>query len=122
MVVDDEPIVLQGLIELLRNWGCFVEGGQTGAEVLRALNQNEPLPDLLITDLRLANCETGLDTARLLHQNLSAEMPVLILTGDPITELSLDSSTAPLKLIHKPIVPSVLREVLEDLLPARQFV
>lgn len=122
VVVDDEPIVLQGLIELLRNWGCFVEGGKSGAEVLHALNQNERLPDLLITDLRLANGETGLDTARLLHQSLWTQMPVLILTGDPIAEVSLDDTRVPLKLMHKPIISSALREVLEDLLPARRFV
>ncbi len=122
VVVDDEPSVLQGLLELLKNWGCLVEGGRSGAELMRAVNQNERLPDLLITDLRLANGETGLDMARLLHQSMSAQMPVLILTGDPIATVALDDPRVPMKLIHKPIVTSALREVLEDLLPVRRYV
>ncbi len=122
VVVDDEPSVLQGLVELLRNWGCLVEGGGSGAEVMRALNQNERLPDLLIADWRLANGETGLDAARLLHQNLSAQIPVLILTGDPIAQVALDDPKVPIKLIHKPVVTAQLREMLEDLLPPRSFV
>ncbi len=122
VVVDDESRVLQGLVELLRNWGCLVEGGRSGAELMRAVNQNERLPDLLIADLRLANGETGLDVARLLHRNTSAQTPVLILTGDPIADVALDDPSVPVKLIHKPIVTATLREVLEDLLPARQYV
>jgi signal transduction histidine kinase len=122
VVVDDEPSVLQGLVELLKNWGCLVEGGRSGAELMRAVNQNERLPDLLIADLRLANGETGLDAARLLHQTMFAQMPVLILTGDPIAQVTLDDPSVPVKLMHKPIVTEALREVLEDLLPVRQYV
>jgi signal transduction histidine kinase/CheY-like chemotaxis protein len=122
VVVDDELRVLQGLVELLRNWGCLVEGGRSGAEVMRAVNQNERLPDLLITDFRLANGETGLDAARLVHQSLRAQMPVLILTGEPIAQVTLDDPRVLVKLIYKPIVTDTLREVLEELLPSRQYV
>ena len=122
VVVDDEPRGLQGLVALLRNWGCLVEGGASGAEVMRAVNQNERLPDLLITDWRLANGETGLDTVRLMHQSLGSLIPVLILTGEPITHVALDDPGVQIKLIHKPIIADTLREVLEDLLPARQYV
>ena len=122
VVVDDESRVLQGLVELLRNWGCLVESGRSGAELMRAVNQNERLPDLLIADLRLANGETGLDVAGLLHRSVSTEIPVLILTGDPIADLGLGDPRLSIKLIHKPIVTATLREVLEDLLPARQYV
>jgi signal transduction histidine kinase len=122
VVVDDEPKVLQGLVELLRNWGCLVEGGASGEEVMHALNQNERLPDLLIVDWRLANGETGPDAVRLLHQNLSSATPVLILTGDPVAQVTLYDQKIPLKLIHKPVVTAQLREVLEDLLPPRSFV
>jgi two-component system, sensor histidine kinase len=122
VVVDDEPSGLQGLVALLRNWGCLVEGGRSGAELLHAVNQNERLPDLLIADLRLADGETGLDAARLLHQRLSAQIPVLVLTGDPIAQVTLDDPRVRVKLIHKPIVSAALREVLEDLLPERRYV
>ncbi len=122
VVVDDDPRVLQGLVELLRNWGCLVEGGGSGTEVMRSVNQNERLPDLLITDWRLANGETGLDIARLMQQSLSIPIPVLILTGEPIAPVRLDDSKVPVKLIYKPIVTGALREVLEDLLPVRQYV
>jgi hypothetical protein len=34
----------------------------------------------------------------------------------------LDDSKMPVKLIHKPVVTSALRDVLEDLLPVRHYV
>jgi signal transduction histidine kinase/CheY-like chemotaxis protein len=122
VVVDDEPRVLQGLMALLKNWGCLVEGGRSSSELLHAISQNERLPDLLIADLRLANGETGVDAARVLHQHISPNIPVLILTGDPIASVTLDDPKVLVKLMHKPIVTEALREVLEDLLPVRQYV
>ena len=122
VVVDDEPRVLQGLMELLKNWGCLVEGGGSNAELLYAINQNERVPDLLIADLRLANGETGVDAAHVLHQSISPNIPVLILTGDPIASVTLDDPKVLVKLMHKPIVTEALRQVLEDLLPVRQYI
>lgn len=63
-----------------------------------------------------------MDVAELLQKSLSAVIPVLILTGDPAAQLACDNPKMPMKLIHKPIVTARLREVLEDLLPVRQFV
>jgi signal transduction histidine kinase len=122
VVVDDEPTVLQGLMLLLRNWGCLVEGGKSGQEALRAIADNERVPDLLITDLKLANRETGVEASQLLNEALGAKVPVLMLTGDLTTHVELKDSQVPLKLLHKPIVENTLRDVLEELLPARSFV
>lgn len=122
VVVDDEPSVLQGLTQMLMNWGCFVEAGPSGSVVLDALQRNERLPDLLITDLRLANGESGLDVARLLREALAAAIPVVILTGDPAAHLEPSQSKLPVKLLHKPVIPARLREVLDDLLPTRKYV
>ena len=122
VVVDDEPRILRGLVELLRHWGCAVEGARSGAEMLTTVGQNERLPDLLIADLRLGGGESGLDAARSLHQRLGVPTPVLVLTGDPIAEVSFVDPNVRVKLIHKPIDEAALRNVLEELLPARQYV
>ncbi len=122
VVVDDEPRVLRGLVELLRHWGCAVEGARSGEEMLMMVGQNERLPDLLIADLRLAGGESGLDAARSLHQRLGVTTPVLVLTGDPIAEVFFDDPNVRIKLMHKPIDETTLRNVLEELLPARQYV
>lgn len=122
VVVDDEPNVLLGLTELLVNWGCFVAGGKSGSAALHAVGENERVPDLLITDLKLANGETGIDVARMLHDSLGVRIPVLLLSGDLTTQIELDDGQTPLTLLHKPIMENALREVLEDILPARRFI
>ena len=120
LVVDDEANMLALCESVLRKEGYVVVCAASAEEALALLEKDSV--DLLIADLRLGNGETGLDVALMLQQNLSTVIPVLILTGDPVTELALDVPTMPIKLIHKPIVTAKLREVLEDLLPVRQFV
>lgn len=122
VVVDDEQNVLHGLTQMLKNWGCFVEAGPSGSAVLDAVRRNERIPDLLITDLRLARGESGLDVARLLQETLAAAVPVVILTGDPAAHLEPNQSLQPVKLLNKPVMPARLREVMEDLLPLRKYV
>lgn len=122
VVVDDEPSVLQGLTQMLRNWGCIVEAGASGSIALDAVRRNERLPDLLITDLRLANGESGVDVANQLREMLATAVPVVILTGDATAHLEPDGLKAPVRLLHKPVIPETLRDVMEDLLPTRQYV
>jgi len=122
VVVDDEPAVLAGLAQLLENWGCLVHAANDGAQVIDGLQHNERIPDLLITDLRLGNGETGLDVARRLHRTLGADVPVLVLTGDLIAHVALEDARAPVRLLHKPVVATKLREAMEELLPLRSYV
>jgi len=122
VVVDDEPAVLAGLTKLLENWGCLVQAGHDGVQVMDGLQHNERIPDLLITDLRLGNGETGLDVARTLHRSMGAPVPVLVLTGDLIASVALDDAQVPVRLLHKPVVAGRLRAVMEELLPVRSYV
>jgi signal transduction histidine kinase len=119
-VVDDEPMVLQGVVALLRNWGCLVVAGHSGREMIAAVAQNERIPDLLIADWRLGNGESGLDVVRDLNREAGRNVPVLLMTGDPLRELPGDVHGV--KLVHKPIDSEQLRVLLDELLPERQFI
>lgn len=121
-IVDDDPVALGGLGRILQDWGCFVVAGRDGDALLEALREHERIPDLLVTDLRLATDETGLDVANRLHQASSMAVPVIVITGDPVAELVLASSHAPLRMLHKPVVTKDLRQALEAMLPERRYV
>ncbi|MFN0316023.1 MAG: ATP-binding protein [Burkholderiales bacterium] len=119
-VVDDEPLVLRGLVALLEHWGCLVEAGRSGAELATAMALNERIPDLLIADWSLANGETGLDVAGRINKEAGREVPVLLMTGEPLAEVR--GGGARTKLVHKPIDAVQLQALLDDLLPERQFI
>lgn len=80
LVVDDEPAVLDATSILLR-----IEG----FEVVTATCQQEALdkiaartPDILVTDYHLRGGETGADVIRSVRRNCSADMPVILVSGD----------------------------------------
>ncbi len=119
-VVKDEPLVLHGVVALLKNWGCLVVAGHSGREMMDAMAQNERIPDLLIADWRLGNGESGFDVATRVNAEVGRNVPVLLMTGDPLRELPSDAP--PMRLVHKPIDSAQLRELMEELLPERQFI
>lgn len=121
-VVEDEPLLLQGVVELLRNWGCLVVSGHSGSEMLAEVALNERIPDVLIADLRLDNGESGLDVVRALRKEVARSVPALVMTGDPVSGLALPIDSSTMRLVQKPIHSAQLHELLGELLPERQFV
>lgn len=77
LFVDDHPLVLSGLAEMLRARGCYVATARKLDEAARLLLTEKNL-DMLLLDLNLGQ-ENGLD----LLENISPNMPerVIMLSG-----------------------------------------
>ena len=73
------------------------------------------LPDVIVSDHRLAAGHTGVEAIRMLREELGEEVPAIILTGDSSGERIREAKEAQLPLLHKPIdVPKlegVIRQV-----------
>lgn len=70
LLVEDHPLVRQGLRQLLGQAGMVICGeAESRAEAMQALQSTHP--DLLLVDLTLWE-ESGLDLIRDLHQNGAA--------------------------------------------------
>src|SRR5690606_31014382 len=80
MVIDDDASVRQAMLQLLENWGCDC---RTAEHVEEALEQLEAwTPQLLISDYRLRENQTGAQAVYQLRQKLGTRVPALIITGD----------------------------------------
>jgi signal transduction histidine kinase len=103
LVVEDEPIVLEGQVAVLRDAGYDATGLLDAGEAARWLQSN-PL-DLLITDVRMPGT-SGLDLARqcrLLHP----AVPILFVTAFVPDDLpGFDTGTW--AALHKPVRPARL--------------
>ena len=72
VVIDDDPLVLEGMGGLIRSWGCSVVTGSTDSAVLDGLAKyNEP-PNVIISDYRLRDGETGIEVIARLRRILTA--------------------------------------------------
>src|SRR5215510_67419 len=80
VVIDDDPLVLDSTCGLLRSWGCSVVG-TSGSALPCLLDQQRP-PDLIISDFRLPDGKTGIESIAELRSGLSRSIPAFLVSGD----------------------------------------
>jgi CheY-like chemotaxis protein len=116
VVVDDDPLVLDGMRGLLQSWGCRVVAADTDSGALASLACDNGGPDLIISDYRLAGGTTGLDVIDRLCSAFLAPIPAFLITGDTTAERLREARASGYPLMHKPVAPMALRAMLTQLL------
>lgn len=116
-VVDDDIENRQGLQLLLEAWGCRVVAGGSGEEIVQAAARRNERPDLIISDYRLRNHETGIEVIDALHEEFNDEnIPAMLISGDTDPQRLAEAAARTWPLMHKPVEPAELREVLVRML------
>jgi two-component system, sensor histidine kinase len=111
LVIDDERAVREGMAVLLTQWGYQVLTAGSVDDVLQTANSSRP--DLIIADYRLREEMTGTQAIRRLQAEFKADIPAVLVTGDTAPDRVSESSASGFPLLHKPVPPAQLREVLE---------
>ncbi len=79
LVVDDDPEVLEALLDALEGEGYEVDGARDGIDALHSIGRRRP--DLIITDLLMPTM-TGFELLAALHDDPRlATIPTLIITA-----------------------------------------
>jgi signal transduction histidine kinase/CheY-like chemotaxis protein len=118
MVIDDDTLVLDGMRSILQGWGCEVETAVSGDAALARLEADGARPDLIISDSRLTDGESGIDAIARLRAAAGAPIPALVITGDTAPERLREASAGGFPLLHKPVSPMALRTTVNRLLKA----
>ena len=116
MVIDDDVLVLDGMRGILQSWGCRVHTAASGAAALASVTDGGGQPDLIISDLRLADGETGIEVIERLREALGAPVPAFLISGDTAPERLREASAGGYHLLQKPVSPMTLRTMLNRLL------
>jgi CheY-like chemotaxis protein len=114
LVLDNEPAALAALSTLLANWGWEVHAARDADQAMAAPWQ----ADLHILDYHLDAGHTGWDV----WQALSArhpDVPTVMLTADRDGELRQRLLDAGVGVLHKPLKPLALRQLLQRVVAAR---
>lgn len=82
LVIDDEQAIRDGMQELLESWGCTVLLAGTIAQARAVVRAHGGVIDVLISDLRLADQEDGLDAIAEVRAAYGAPLPAILITGD----------------------------------------
>jgi two-component system, sensor histidine kinase len=120
MVIDDDVLVLDGMRGILQSWGCHVRTATSGAAALARVADGGEQPDLIISDLRLADGESGIEVIERLRKALGAPIPAFLISGDTAPERLREASAGGYHLLQKPVSPMTLRATLNRLLKGHE--
>ncbi|MDO8990772.1 MAG: ATP-binding protein [Sideroxyarcus sp.] len=113
LVVDDDKIVRDSMLHLLRDWGCECEAAESIEEALALARITAP--DLVISDYRLREQRTGVEAIAALRALLGESLPALLITGDTAPERLREAQASGIPLLHKPVSPGKLYRRLVEL-------
>jgi CheY-like chemotaxis protein len=77
-------------------------------------------PDLIISDLRLADGENGIEVIERLRKALGTPVPAFVISGDTAPERLREASAGGYHLLQKPVSPMTLRTTLNRLLKSHE--
>ncbi|HEY9133446.1 MAG TPA: hybrid sensor histidine kinase/response regulator [Dyella sp.] len=116
LVIDDEPAILSGIRYLLSSWGCDVVVAEDRTQALEMADAWPAPPDLVISDLRLRDGESGLDVLAALDRHYGHEGPTafprLLITGETRSDRLREIMAAKIPVLYKPVSPEQLREAM----------
>lgn len=115
LVVDDEHAVLMATATILNSWGCDVVCLESLAHVAEHQAQGTWQPDVVLADYRLREGKTGVELLHWLRQRISFQLPCAIITGDIAPEQIRDITGSGYRLLHKPVSPLQLNQLLREL-------
>lgn len=108
LIIEDEPLTAFDLEDLVEGLGHHVIGiARTHEQALTLAQRRQP--DLILSDIQLADGSTGLDAVNALLRNFDA--PVIFVTGHAELLLS-GKKPEPTFLIPKPYNPDMVRAVV----------
>jgi signal transduction histidine kinase len=112
--IEDNRDVRDATSALLTEWGCKLICAQSRNEALALLQYAPETPDLLLVDKRLANHDDGLSVIDALREELNADIPALLFTGD-ISEFQALRDAPNVSVIQKPAEPLELHRAIAAL-------
>ena len=115
LVIEDDALVRSALVGLLGGWGMEVHEA-SGVMGALALVSGGLRPDVLLSDYRLQNGDDGLGAVDELRVALNHKVPACLLSGDTDAALMMKAQASGLTLLHKPVRPAKLRNLLRRLL------
>ena len=120
VVIDDDPLVLEGMCGLFRSWGYHLLVAGTDDEALAGIADRDRPPDLIVSDYHLSGGKTGIEVIEALRRTLSVEIPAFLVSGDTSPELLRQARASGYHLLHKPVDPMTLRAMVSYVLREQQ--
>ena len=114
LVIDDDAMVRDSMAGILNGWGCNVTLVEGVDSAVAAAERH--VPDLVISDYRLATEQTGLDAIAAVHNISGYAVPAFLVTAETNEKRLRDAAGSGYPILHKPVSPMALRAMTSQLL------
>lgn len=116
LIVEDDPEVRLLLEQLLSDEGHITATAVDGKASLQLVESGKMQPDLVLADYNLPKGINGLQLASKLRTMINTELPVIILTGDILTETMREVAAQNCMQLNKPVKVGELSKTIQKLL------
>jgi len=113
LVIDDERDILLAMSALLSKWGCQVVTAHSLADAVSKLTEQDVVPEMVLSDLRLRNGETGIAAIDSLRDQFGADIAGVLISGDTDPQRIHVASQSNYELLQKPVKPLHLRTMIQ---------
>ncbi|NMT63111.1 ATP-binding response regulator [Marinobacter orientalis] len=110
LVIDNDENVLHAMDTLLNKWGFRVTPVTSPTEALKLLPDQ---PDLVLSDLSLDGPHNGIEAIQMIRERYGPELPAIIITGTTNPRQLQEVENSGLRMIQKPVRPSLLRSFIQ---------
>ncbi|HET7794449.1 MAG TPA: hybrid sensor histidine kinase/response regulator, partial [Rhizobacter sp.] len=114
LLIDDEESIRVGMSELLQTWGYHVLTAATIQEACTEVRRHAGVIDMVLSDLRLANEEDGIDAIERVRAVYGAPLPALLITGDTSPDEVKRVHSSGHQVLFKPVRTRELHAVLRS--------
>jgi len=115
LVIDDEALIRKATASTLEEWGCAALLADSAENAIDLLQQNNFIPDIILSDYRLRENKTGVDAIQKVNQFCKKDIPAIIVTGDTAADRLQEAKDSGYHLLNKPLSPAKLRSVMSYL-------
>lgn len=114
LLIDDEESIRVGMRDLLQTWGYHVLTAATIQEACTEVRRHAGVIDIVVSDLRLADGEDGIDAIERVRAVYGAPLPALLITGDTSPDEVKRVHSSGHQVLFKPVRTRELYAVLRS--------
>jgi signal transduction histidine kinase/CheY-like chemotaxis protein len=111
LVIEDDAFAREAMESLLLSWGYGVKSASTQLEALDCVRSGFT-PHVIVSDYQLVGSANGIACIAAVRAALGVDTPACLVSGDMDEGLVSDAKAAGLALLHKPVKPAKLRNLL----------
>ena len=112
LCVDNDPDVLNGMVELLTMWQCDVISAASTVEAKDKFAQRVDEIEILLVDYQLENDRTGIELTGQIRKLRTRYVPAILITATTEVGIEKKAADADLGFMRKLVKPAALRAMM----------